>query len=254
MMKAFDTHIHLDLLSDLDAQLDQARKAGVSGWLIPGVEPEGWSRLLSISEQYADVYVAPGLHPQAAEQFRAEDLIRLRKLMSNPRVIAVGEVGIDTQLDVSLQAQEDLFIQMIGLAREAGKPLLIHARRSSGRILELLKKEKAEQVGGIFHAFSGNLETAQRILDLGFALGIGGVVTWPTAKRLPVVVKNVPADALVVETDAPYMTPAPYQGQENRPALLAEVIKKIAELREWSTQTATRVTTENARRVLNFSE
>lgn len=252
MMKAFDTHIHLDLLDDLDVQLDEARKAGVAGWIVPGVEPGGWSRILAIAERHASVYAAPGIHPQAAGSLRAEDLGRLRELMSNAKVVAVGEVGLDARIDVPLPLQEDLFIQMIRMAREAGKPLLIHARKSSGRILELLQQEKAEQVGGLFHAFSGSLETARRIIDLGFLLGIGGVVTWPTAKRLPEVVRAVPADALVLETDAPFMTPAPFNGQPNRAANLVLVAEQVAVLRGMSLEETVRLTTGNARRIFKL--
>ena len=138
------------------------------------------------------------------------------------------------------------------MARDMDKPLLIHARQSFGRVFELLQREQAEQVGGIFHAYSGSLETARRIIDSGFVLGIGGVVTWPNARRLPDVVRSLPPEALVLETDAPFLSPEPHRGEPNRPASLALVAEKVARLRGWSVAETLRITSENARRVLKL--
>lgn len=253
-MEAIDTHIHLDRIPDFKNQIDVAAKAGIRRWVIPGVSPKGWSSLLAIAEEHRGVYAAPGIHPQAAGDCSAESLNRLRCLLSLPEVVAIGEVGLDRMVDIDLSVQEQVFVEMIRLAKESGKPLLIHSRKATEKVLEVLKKEAADKVGGIFHAFSGSLETARKIVDLGFVIGVGGGVTWPTARKLPAIVRSLPEETLVLETDAPFMAPAPYQKQENRPVLLTEVIKMIAELRGWSTQTTIQVTTENAKRVLNLTE
>ena len=252
MIKAFDTHLHLDAFDDLECALYEARAADIDGWVVPGVSPDGWAGIVAIAENYSGVYAAPGIHPMSADQYRPEIAAELRNLLAHPRVVAVGEVGLDRQADVPRPVQEDVFFAMVRLAREMDKPLLIHARESIDRVLNIMQREGADQVGGIFHAFSGSVETAQRIVDAGFMLGIGGVVTWPNARRLPEVVRAVPAAALVLETDAPYLAPEPHRGELNRPACLALVAQKVAELRSWSLEETLRVTTGNAKRLLQI--
>lgn len=203
---------------------------------------------------HANVYAAPGVHPQAAAGFGASELGALRRLLQSPKVVALGEVGLDRQVGTPWQTQEEVFVQMIRLAREAGKPLLIHARRSTERTLEILRREGGEEVGGIFHAFSGSLETAQRVIDMNFALGVGGVVTFASARRLPQVVCSVPQSALVLESDAPDLAPQPYRGQPNRAAYLALVADRVAELRGWSRQDTALITSANATRVLRLPQ
>jgi len=236
----------------LDKQLDEAREAGVSGWVVPGTSCDRWPKLMALAERYADVYAAPGVHPQSSAQCQEDDFESLRALLRHPKTVALGEVGLDRQVDSPWQVQEQVFIQMLRLARETDKPLLIHARRCTERILDLLQQEGAKHVGGIFHAFSGSLETARRVIDMNFALGIGGVVTFATARRLPQVVKAVPEHALVLETDAPDLTPEPHRGQPNRPAYLELVAARVGSLRGWSSQETLRITTANACRILKL--
>lgn len=247
-----DTHIHLDRLGAPGPQLEEARAAGIGTWIVPGVSPDHWQELMAVAERHAGVYVAPGIHPQAARSFQNAHFEVLRGLLEHPGAVALGEVGLDRQIGVPWQIQEEVFIAMIRLARETGKPLLIHARQSTERVLQLLHREGANQVGGIFHAFSGSLETARKIIDTGFVLGIGGVLTFPTARRLPEVVCEVPAEVLVLETDAPDMTPAPYRGQANRPVFLGLVAARLATLRGWSLAETGRITTANACRILKL--
>jgi TatD DNase family protein len=253
MTRYIDTHIHLDRLETPGSQLGEARNAGIGAWVVPGIAPDHWPELMAIAEQHVGVYAAPGIHPQAAGSSQKAHFEDLRDLLQHPRSVALGEVGLDRQAGTPWQIQEEVFIRMIRLARETNKPLLIHARRSTDRILELLHREGGDQLGGIFHAFSGSLETARRIIDIGFALGIGGVLTFSNARRLPEVVCEVPAEALVLETDAPDMTPEPYRGQANRPVYLGLIAARLASLRGWSLAETARITTENARRILHLT-
>jgi TatD DNase family protein len=247
-----DTHIHLDLLDDPETLLAEARKANVGAWVMPGVSSERWPELMATAERFENVYMAPGIHPQAATHCCRHHVAEMARLLEHPKAVAIGEVGLDRQVATPWQEQEAVFVRMIHLAQETDKPLLIHTRRRTERILELLHYEGAGRVRGIFHAFSGSMETACKVVDAGFALGIGGVITFATARRLPQVVKEIPAEALVLETDAPDLTPEPYCGQTNRPAYLGLIAEQVAELRGWSLEETARITSGNASRILGL--
>jgi TatD DNase family protein len=247
-----DTHIHLDALEAPPESLAVARASGIGGWVVPGIAPAGWPGLMAAVAATPGAWAAPGVHPRAAADWRPELAEELLRLASHPRTVAIGEVGLDGQAGPAREIQEAVFRQMIGIARETGRPLLLHMRQSTGRLLELLRSEGASAVGGIAHAFSGSLETARQLSDLGFALGIGGVVTFPEARRLREAILQAPAEELVLETDAPDLPPHPHRGQVNRPEWLTLVAARVAALRGWTPEEAARITTANARRVLRL--
>lgn len=247
-----DTHIHLDTLADLQQALGTARSRGIGTWVVPGIAPQSWPQLLATVAATPGAWAAPGVHPQAAAEWRPELAAKLRRLAAEPQSVAIGEVGLDGQTGPEMAVQEAVFRQMIGIARDTGRPLLLHSRRATGRLLELLRAERAFEVGGIAHAFSGSLETAKALIDLGFALGIGGVATFPDARRLAAVVGSAPAEWLVLETDAPDLPPHPHRGEENRPEWLTLIAAKVAQLRGWTPDEAARITSGNARRVLHL--
>lgn len=247
-----DTHIHLDFLPVEPAPLAEARGREIGGWVVPGVTPEHWPRLMMTVAATPGAWAAPGVHPQAADRWRPELAGELRRLAAAPRTVAIGEVGLDGQIGPDQAVQEAVFRQLIRLARETDRPLLLHMRRATSRVLKLLRAEQAQAVGGIAHAFSGSLDTARQLIDLGFALGIGGVVTFPDARRLGEVVRGVPAEWLVLETDAPDLPPHPHRGAENRPEWLTLIADRVAQLRGWTPAETARITTTNARRVLRL--
>ena len=247
-----DTHIHLDYLGDLPQALATARTDGIGGWVVPGVDPARWPLLLAAVAATPGAWAAPGVHPQAAAGWGAESEGALSRLAGDPRTVAIGEVGLDRTSGPDLATQEAAFREMIGLARAAGLPLLLHSRGATGRLLDILRRERAAEVGGIAHAFSGSLEVARQLIDLGFALGIGGVVTFPEARRLAEVVRTVPAEWLVLESDAPDLPPHPHRGQVNRPEWLTLIAARVAALRGASLEETARITTANARRVLRL--
>ena len=220
--------------------------------MVPGVASDGWQRLRELSENLSGVYFAPGLHPQYAQSWRPTVAVELERHVQHPRAVAIGEVGLDRKAEAPLMLQEQVFVQMIAMACAAGKPLLIHQRGSVGRLLELLRRERADRVGGILHAFSGSLESAREAIALGFAIGIGGVITYPEAKRLSTLVRELPADWLVLETDAPDISPYPLRGRDNRPSHLPIIAARLAELRGWSLEQTVRLTTGNSCRVLRL--
>ncbi len=252
MLHLIDTHVHLDCLDQPLEAVAEAREHQVESFVIPGIHPEGWPRLLTIAEAIPGAWAAPGIHPLAARGWSPEREHQLCKAAQHPKVVAIGEVGLDNQVDIPKPLQEEIFRCMIRLARDLDLPLLLHVRRAVGRLLVILREERAEQVGGILHAFSGSLEVAQQAIDLGFALGVGGIVTFPEARRLPDVVRQIPAEWLVLESDAPDLAPHPFRGEKNRPALLPLIAREVARLRNWSLEDTARITSDNARKILHL--
>jgi TatD DNase family protein len=252
----FDTHVHLDaspLAENLEEEVRRARRAGIGHFVVPGVDRSGWGRILGVAQKVSGAWAAPGLHPLAAGEWCLECEKELQKLLVGPEVVAIGEIGLDALLpSPSLEMQEQVFRAQLRLAIAAGRPVLIHCRQATERLLRILQEEGAKQVGGIIHAFSGSLETALQGIRLGFAVGVGGTVTYPNARRLPEVVRELPAEWLVVETDAPDLAPHPHRGEVNRPAWLPLVAQRVAEIRGWSAAETAHITTANAKRILKI--
>jgi TatD DNase family protein len=252
----FDTHVHLDLLPpgfDLQKETEQALAIGVVRFVIPGVAPSGWERLLAVASSTPGGLAAPGIHPLAVAQWETSKG-KLRRLLTEGKVAAIGEIGLDGTLDPPAPVQEQAFRGQLRLAREFGLPVLLHCRKATGQLLEILKQEGAENIGGIWHNYSGSLETARTAIDLGFALAFGGIVTWPEARRAPETLAELPKEWIVLESDAPDQTPHPHRGQPNRPVFLGLVAERVAALRGWSLEETARITTANACRVLRLDE
>jgi len=250
----FDTHAHLDLLpprDDLLAEVAFARRVGVEEFLVPGIAPAGWPELLETVRRVPGALAAPGVHPLAAREWRPEIAERLSGMRA--RMVALGEIGLDGTLAApSPDEQERAFRAQLRLALELKLPVLIHCRKAMGRVLEILRAEGAGRVGGIIHAFSGSRESAAEAIRLNFAIGIGGAITYPEARRGPEVARSVPREWLVLESDAPDLAPAPHRGEVNRPAYLPLIAARLAAIRGWSVAETSRVTTANARRVLRL--
>lgn len=254
----FDTHVHLDALLParrLAGEVRQARRAGVGRFLVPGVRREGWPDLMAAVRSVPGALAAPGLHPQAAHLWNEEAAAGLRELLGAPESAAVGEIGLDGLLaGPSPQVQERAFREQLRLAIEARLPVLIHCRRATARLMAILRQEGAQRVGGILHAFSGSPETALEGISLGFAIGFGGALTYPGARRAPEVLARIPAEWVVLETDAPDLAPHPHRGEANRPCWLPLVARRAAEIRGWSGRETAGITTSNARRVLHLGD
>ncbi len=251
-----DTHVHLDrppLSENLQQETGQARQAGVGGFIVPGVRRADWLELLQVVRSIPGALAAPGLHPLAAHQWDGGAARELAAHLGDPAVVAVGEIGLDAIIDApALDVQERALRGQLRLAVATGKPVLIHCRRATGRLLDILRDEGAERVGGIFHGFSGSRETALAAIGLGFAIGFGGPLTYPNARRAPEVLGILPEEWLVIETDAPDLSPHPRRGESNRPAFLPLIAARMAEIRGWTLVRTARVTTANARRVLKL--
>jgi len=249
-----DTHCHLDdpaLLSRLPEVLAAGKAAEVRKYIVPGVAPEGWDDIARLAEGHAGICPAFGLHPMLAGRY--DDMLMGKLSPFTGRAVAIGEIGLDYVLtDVSRNKQQDAFRAQLRLAVEAGKPVLIHCRRAFRDLLRILGEEHVQRVGGVMHAFSGSLETACECIRMGLYISVAGTVTYRNAVRPLEVVRNIPLEQLLLETDSPYMTPEPYRGRANEPAFIVEIARKVAEIKGVSLAEVERVTTDNAKRLFRI--
>jgi TatD DNase family protein len=249
-----DTHAHLhDPAFDADrpAVIARARAGGVAGFLTIGTDVRTSEAAVALAAAEADIYAAVGIHPHDASTADGAALERIAALARTPRVVAVGEIGLDYYRDLSPRAvQRRTLIAQLRLARTVGKPVLLHCREAHADLLDVCGAEGVAAVGGILHCFSGDLAVARRGLDLGLLVSIAGPVTYPSARRLAEVVRALPLDRLVVETDCPYLPPQPWRGQRNEPAYLPVTAARVAELLGVPVSTVAAATTENAARLL----
>jgi TatD DNase family protein len=243
-----DTHCHLDLpplSTQLPDVLARARAAGVSRFTVPGVTPEGWPQIAALAATEPAVLPAFGLHPCHAQLFCPELLAELALFL--PLATAIGEIGLDYLVPFpGRQVQQEAFRAQLRLAVAAGMPVLIHCRKAFQDLLLILREERVDRVGGVMHAFSGSPETAAACVRLGLFIGISGTATYRNAVRPVAVVRQVPLEKLVLETDAPDITPEPYRGRANEPAFLLETARRVALVKDVELATVAEVTTRNA--------
>jgi TatD DNase family protein len=240
------------LASTLEETLESARRAGVTRFVIPGVHPGGWERMAALASGRKGIFTAFGIHPMHAGVVDDHLLVRLEEFA--PTGIAIGEIGLDPAYQVPLEVQEQAFRRQLRLAVRLGLPILVHCRRAFRRTLQILKEEHAGQVRGIMHAFSGSPEMALEFIRLGFLVSISGVVTWTNAVRPVKLARELPMESLVLETDAPDLTPQAYRGQPNQPAFLAEVLGAVARIRGICPDDLARQTTKNAAGLLSLPD
>jgi TatD DNase family protein len=227
--------------------LARARESGVRRMLTIGTDIETSRASIALAAREADVWATVGFHPHEASQADAAALGVIERLAAEPRVVAVGEIGLDYFRNLSpREDQHRAFRALIGIARRAGKPVVVHCRDAHDDVLAILAEERVADVRGIMHCFSGDVAIARRCLDLGLSISLAGPVTYPNARALPEVARFVPGDRLVVETDCPFLPPQGYRGKRNEPAYLAITAARVAELRGESIETLAERTTANA--------
>lgn len=250
-----DTHCHLDYFEDLDAVLERAKAAGVGTLVHVGcvraLEEVGAS--LALAER-TGVFATVGVHPHDASTYTDAIDEALAGVAAASRIVAVGEMGLDHHYDHSpREVQAEVFRRQVAIARRLKKPIVIHTRNAPAETLAILREENARDVGGIIHCFSEDREFAKGALDLGFVSSFSGLVTFPKkAEAIREAAKHQPADAILVETDAPYLAPVPYRGKRNEPGFVAHTARALAELRGVSEEELRAITTRNARRVLRL--
>lgn len=225
-----DTHCHLDLeplKSGFAHIVEEAGAAGVHGFVVPGVHPDGWPGITAAAAENQLVFPAYGIHPMHAACMNDQVLGRLLEIAGGG--VAIGEIGLDPSYQAPMDIQERAFREQLRIAAGCGLPVLIHCRKAFQRVLHVLRDEQADRVGGVMHAFSGSVEMAREFVRLGFAISISGTITWDNAVKPLRVARELPLEHLVLETDAPDMTPQRYRGRFNRPAWLAETAQRVAE-------------------------
>lgn len=252
-MNLFDTHAHLmDQAYDEDKEEALKEAAELKLVINIGCDVPSSREALALAEQFPNFYAAVGIHPEEALKYSDEALKEIAKLAMHPKNKAIGEVGLDYHWDVPKEVQKEAFEKQIALAKELKLPLIIHNREAHRDTLDILKACGAEEVGGVFHAYSGSAEMLDEVLAMNFYIGLGGVVTFKNAKKTVEVAKKVPLDRLLIETDCPYMTPVPYRGKRNHPKYVYYVAEKLAEIKGLAVEEIINQTYENGRRLFKI--
>lgn len=256
-MTFFDSHSHPNdekFDGDTELILEHMRETGVAYTVCVGSDMKSSGEAIAFSGEHENVFAAVGIHPHEASSFVSEDLETLRLWLHQPRVVALGEIGLDYFYDYSPRAtQKEVCLAQMELAFQEKMPVIFHIRDAHGDTLELMRAHKSRLPGGIIHCFSGSAETAKEYLRLGYYISFAGPVTFKKAPNLWEAAKVIPDDRLLIETDSPYLAPVPMRGQRNEPANVRYVAEKLAELRGTDVETIARLTMENALRVYGIS-
>ena len=253
-----DTHTHLDdarYNDDRDAMIARAREAGVEAFVTIGCDLATSRAAVALATQHQFVYASIGVHPHEVKHISEGWYDEFRRLVKNKKVVAYGEIGLDYHYNHSSpKEQRERFREQIQLARELNLPIIIHTREAQDDTMTILKEEKASEIGGVFHCFSGDAWLAKDALDLGFYLSFSGILTFQNATMLRDIAKHTPLDRVLIETDCPYLTPVPHRGKRNEPAYVAHVAQQLAVIHpELSLEQIERRTTENAKRLFRIA-
>ncbi|MDP2694561.1 MAG: TatD family hydrolase [Gallionella sp.] len=254
-MPFVDSHCHLnfpELTANIDDVLAQMRQNDVAAALCVSVNLAGFPQVLALAEQHPNIYASVGVHPDY-EGVEDPDAARLVELAQHPRVIAIGETGLDYfRLKGDLEWQRTRFRNHIRAARECGKPLIIHTREAAADTLRIMAEENAAEAGGVMHCFTETWEVAEAALAMGFYISFSGIVTFKSAKQIKEVAQRVPLERILIETDAPYLAPVPFRGKLNQPAYVKHVAEEIALLRGIDVSEVGQRTTENFMRLFGL--
>ena len=251
MVELVDSHCHLNdekFEEDLSATIDRAKSAGVTRIVNFGDRLATSSRVVELTHEFEGLFAGVGIHPEEVYEMQKKDDNRIIQFAEDSKVVAIGEIGLDYywEKDSDRRAlQRQIFIHQLDLARQLHLPVCIHDRDAHGDTLEILKKE-ANGIRGVLHCFSGSLEMAREVWKLGFLIGVDGPLTFKNAAKLPEVVREVPRELLLIETDSPYMAPVPNRGKRNEPAYVKFVAEKVAEIRGETFEEIAEYTTRNA--------
>ena len=245
----FDTHVHLNAEQyedDLQEVINRALEKGVQNMVVVGFDEPTIKKAIQIAETYEFIYASVGWH---------EHLAWIEELAQHPKVVALGEMGLDYHWDKSpKEVQKDVFRRQIRLARKVNLPIIIHNRDATEDVVTILKEEHVEEVGGIMHCFTGSIEVAKQCMDMNMYISFGGPVTFKNAKKPKEVATELPLDKLLIETDCPYLTPHPFRGKRNEPGYVSYVAEQIAELKGITYEELADITTANAKKLFGIND
>ncbi len=251
MKMYIDTHVHLNAdqyEEDLQEVIDRALEAKVERMVVIGFDRKTIERTMQLIEQYDFVYGVIGWHPVDAIDCTQQDLEWIEELASHPKIVGIGEIGLDYYWDKSPKdVQQALFRKQIQLAQKINLPIIIHNRDATGDVVQILREENAASVGGVMHCFSGSVETARECIAMNFMISLGGPVTFKNARLPKEVATEIPLEHLMIETDAPYLAPHPHRGKRNEPAFVPLVAEEIARLKGLTIEEIAQATTANAK-------
>ncbi len=251
-----DTHAHIQdrkFKGDLEAVLDRAEKAGLEKIICVGYDYETSCEAVELARKFPEVYAVVGVHPHDAKTVDEEILQKLYELAKNPKVLAIGETGLDFYRDLSPRDQQrKAFVEQIKIAREICKPVVIHDRDAHQEVFDIIKKEKAGKNQGIMHCYSGHLPLAIELMKEGFYISFAGPLTFKNARKTHEVAAKIPMDRILLETDCPYLAPEPFRGKRNEPAYVKYVAEKMAEIRGKNVEEIAYITGLNAKRVFRI--
>jgi TatD DNase family protein len=255
-MNICDTHIHLyaeEFNADRDFLISDAVNKGVTKFFLPNIDSSSFDGLYKVCDAFPqNCFPMMGLHPCSVKENYIDELAKVKTELSKRKFYAIGEIGIDLYWDKTfVKEQEESFKTQIEWAAELKLPIVIHSRNSTNEIISILKAHPNLSLSGIFHCFSGTIEQANEIIEMGFYLGIGGVVTYKNS-GLDKVIEKIPLENIVLETDAPYLAPVPFRGKRNEPSYILNVVKKIAEIKNVSEEDVSTITSENAAKVFSL--
>lgn len=257
-MMLSDSHAHLDdarFENEVESIIGNAREAGVGFILNPGCNVPTSQRAVALSQEYPEVYAGVGFHPSDCSDFvESIHIPMLRDWCALEKTLAIGEIGLDYYYDdgAPREVQKKVFEAQIDLANTLAMPIIVHDRDAHGDTLDMVRSCLQPEAGGVFHSYSGSVEMARQLLDMGLYLSIGGPLTFKNSRKAPDVVAYAPLDRLLIETDSPYLTPEPLRGKRNEPAYVAYVAKKVAEIKGISVDAVAEQTSQNCRALFKF--
>lgn len=253
----FDTHVHLNArqyIDDREEVIQRAYDAGVTQMVVVGFDRETIPLAIEIAEEHESIYAAVGWHPVDAIDCTDDDLEWIERLSTHPKVVAIGEMGLDYHWEKSSkEVQKEVFRKQIRLAKRVNMPIIIHNREATRDIIDILQEEDASEVGGIMHCYNDSADYVQKCLDMNFYISLGGPVTFKNAPLPKEVAKVVPLEKLLIETDAPFLAPHPKRGKRNEPSYVTLVAEQIADLRGITYEEVCKATTENARKLYKIN-
>jgi len=256
-----DSHVHLDderYNPDRAEIFKRAEEAGVEAFVTIGCDLATSRAAVELADRHAGVYATIGVHPHEVKHIEDSWYQEFQKLAQHPKVVGYGEIGLDFHYDHSpREIQRQRFREQIQLAHELQLPIVVHTREAQDDTITILREEHATNIGGVIHCFSGDASLANKALELGFYISFSGIITFRNASELREIVRTVPDDRLLIETDAPYLTPVPYRGKRNESAYIKQVAEKVAEVKEGANPEAferiAEITATNAKRLFNLS-